>query len=240
MHNLTLSEPELQRLLKVFGYLVVVIWAICVGATWLFTGGEFTWGSVLKALPLAITISGFAFALLYGASWKNAWLAHKLGRPTIHGAWCGTLISDYEAGSGVELHIPIVFVIRQTYLSLSVLSYTPGGQVGKSTLEGLVQDARSGETFLRYVFELSRLYRNENKITKGTGELRLENNASVLRGYYWTSTPTHGEIRLKRMTRDCEDMDNFDMACKRWPNDLAKSAIQVPIDTETYRVSRSS
>jgi hypothetical protein len=236
MHNLTLSEPELQRLLRVFGYVVVTVWAVCVGATALFTQDSIDLMKVAKTLPLAVTISGFVFALLYGASWKNDRLSSWLKRPAVHGAWCGTLISDYKVKRGVELHIPIVFVIRQTYLSLSVQSYTPGGQVGTSTLEALTQDSRTGETHLRYVFGLTRQYRNENKVTKGTGELRLESRASLLRGFYWTSTPTHGEIRLKRMTRDCEAIDNFEMALERWPDELAAAVKEVPVDRDAYTV----
>jgi hypothetical protein len=231
-----LTEPELQRVLKVFGYLVVIVWVICIGATALFTPEDIDWKAIAKALPMAITISGVVFALLYGASWKSERLAFWLKRPAVHGAWCGILVSDYKVKEGVELHIPIVFVIRQTYLSLSVQSYTPGGQVGTSTLEGIAQDSRTGETHLRYVFGLTRHYKNENKITKGTGELRLENQSSLLRGFYWTSTPTHGEIRLKRISRDCEEIDNFEMALERWPSELFSSAREVPIASAGYLV----
>jgi hypothetical protein len=239
MNNLTLSEPELRRLLKVFCYVVAVVWAICASVT-AFVGSEgIGAGVIVKSLPLAVTISGFVFAILYGTSWKYERLARLLKRPAVHGAWCGTLVSDYKVEEGVELHIPIVFVIRQTYLSLSVQSYTPGGQVGTSMLEGLVQDSRTGETQLRYLFGLTRHYKNENKITKGAGELRLENKSSVLRGAYWTSTPTHGEIRLKRMSRNGEDLDTFEMALERWPNDLASAAKELPVVPVGYQVLTS-
>lgn len=235
MHNLTLSEPELQRLLKVFCYLLALVWAICALGTALFISQDINASIVIKTLPSAVTASVLVFAFLYGVSWKNERLARWLKRPAVHGAWCGTLVSDYKTKQGVVLHIPIVFVIRQTYLSLSVQSYTPGGQVGTSTLEGLVQDARTGETHLRYLFGLTRHYNNENKITKGAGELRLENKSSVLRGSYWTSTPTHGEVQLKLMSRDCEDLDTFEMALARWPNVLANKVQEVPLVSEGYR-----
>jgi len=183
---------------------------------------------LLRALPLAVTVSGIAFAFLYGASWKYERLARWLNRPAVHGAWCGTLVSDYRAKNGVELHIPIVFVIRQTYLSLSVQSYTPT-QIGTSMLEGMVQDPRTGDARLRYVFELTRHYNNENKVTKGAGELRLQNKASTLKGFYWTSTPTHGEIRLKLMSRDCEEVDCFEVALDRWPTELAGAVKEIPL-----------
>lgn len=237
MHNLTLTKPELQRLLKVFCYVVAVVWMICAAGTAYFTSEDISASIVVKTLPTAVTVSGLVFAFLYGVSWKNERLARWLKRPAVHGAWCGTLVSDYKAKQGVQLHIPIVFVIRQTYLSLSVQSYTPGGQVGTSTLEGLVQDSRTGETHLRYLFGLTRHYNNENKITKGAGELRLENKSSVLRGAYWTSTPTHGEVRLKRMSRECKDLDTFEMALERWPNDLASKVKEVPIAPDGYRTS---
>lgn len=226
LHNLTLTEPELQRLLKVFSFLVAFVWALCVGGLALVSSEDLDFWQYLRAFPVAVTASGIAFAVLYGASWKYERLARWLKRPVVHGAWCGTLVSDYRAKDGVELHIPIVFVIRQTYLTLSVQSYTPN-QIGTSKLEGMVQDPRTGETRLRYVFELTRHYNNENKVTKGAGELRLQNQASALKGFYWTSTPTHGEIRLKHMSRDCEEVDCFEVALERWPTELAGAAKEV-------------
>lgn len=226
MHNLTLTKPELQRLLKVFCYLVAVVWGGYLGGKALITSTPVDLVELVRAFSMAVTVSGFTFALLYGASWKYETLGRWLQRPIVHGAWCGTLISDYKAKEGVELHIPIVFIIRQTYLTLSVQSYTPT-QIGASTLEALVQDARTGDTRLRYVFELTRSYKNENKLTKGAGELRLQNKASELRGFYWTSTPTHGELRLKLASRDCEEIDSFDVARARWPSLIGERATEV-------------
>lgn len=226
MHNLTLTGPELQRLLKVFCFLVAGVWAAYVGANMLLAAHPLDLVEIVRAFSMAVTVSGFAFALLYSASWKYERLGRWLKRPLVHGVWCGTLVSDYKAKEGVELHIPIVFVIRQTYLSLSVQSYTPT-QLGTSTLEALVQDARNGDTRLRYVFELTRLYKNENKVTKGAGELRLQNKASELRGFYWTSTPTHGELRLQLASRNCEEIDCFEAALARWPKLLSKNAKEV-------------
>lgn len=226
VHNLTLTEPELQRLLKVFCFLVAGVWATYLGGKTLVAPVPPDLVEVVRAFFMAVTVSGVAFAFLYGASWKYELLGRWLKRPLVHGAWCGTLVSDYKAKEGVELHIPIVFIIRQTYLSLSVQSYTPT-QLGTSTLEALVQDARNGDTRLRYVFELTRLYKNENKVTKGSGELRLQNKASELRGFYWTSTPTHGELRLQLASRDCEEVDCFEAALARWPAVLSENAKEV-------------
>lgn len=226
MHNLTLTEPELQRLLKVFCFLVGGVWAAYLGGTTLVTSDRPDLVDAARAFFMAVTVSGVSFAFVYGASWKYDRLGRWLGRPLVHGAWCGTLISDYKTKEGVEMHIPIVFVIRQTYLSLSVQSYTPA-QLGTSTLEALVQDTRTGDTRLRYVFELTRLYKNENKVTKGSGELRLQNKATELRGFYWTSTPTNGELRLELASRECEDVDCFEAALARWPSMLSKNTEEV-------------
>jgi hypothetical protein len=228
MHNLTVTELELRRLLAFFAYMVGVVCAIWIAVVLLVSTQAPGLVDFVRAFFGAVAVSTFALPFLYGASWRWNVLGTWLGRPPVHGVWCGTLISDYKSKEGVELHVPIVFVIRQTYLSLSLKSYTPD-QLGTSDLEGLVHDQRSGETRLRYMFGLERLYKNENKLTKGAGELRLHTGATALHGFYWTSTPTHGELRLKFVSRECEDVDSFEVARQRWPRDLAADSKELAV-----------
>lgn len=228
MHNLTLTISELKALIRVSAYVSILLGAVIAGITFLARGG-FGFGDFYRAFSTAIAVAVLIVGALHKASWKYDSVARWMGRPVVHGVWCGTLTSDFKAKSGVFLKIPIVFVIRQTYLSLNVQSFTPG-QIGTSVLEALVQDSRNGDTRLRYVFELTRLFNNENKVTKGSGEMRLQNRNSTLHGFYWTSTPTHGEIRLKRMSRDCEEVDCFDVALEKWPEQLAGGVREVPIE----------
>lgn len=228
MNNLSMTEPELQRLLKVFFYLTLIVWLGVGALMWGLGSGEFDIILVFRSLSPALFISGVIYALVYQASWKYAWIAKLMNRPIVHGVWCGELVSDYKASEGMAMHVPIVFIIRQTYLSLSVQTFTPT-QIGSSTLEGLVQDARTRDTRLRYVFKLEREFRHENKLTKGSGELRLQNQATELRGNYWTSTPTHGELRLTLVSRDCEDVDSFAMAVKRWPDKIELVPRTIPL-----------
>ena len=111
-------------------------------------------------------------------------------RPIVHGVWRGTLRSDFRQSDKAQLEIPIIFVIRQTYLTISIESFTKS-QEGESKLEALIQNGRTEATRLCYVFELRRQYQGENKLTTGSGELRLIDNSTRLRGHYWTNTPTH-------------------------------------------------
>jgi hypothetical protein len=126
------------------------------------------------------------------------------------------LLSDYKRSKENPLEIPIIFVIRQTYLTLSIESFTRS-QEGESKLEALIRNTRTESTRLSYVFELKRYYGSENKLTIGAGQLRLQDNNVVLRGSYWTNTPTHGELKLKLMSRDCNGIDCYEVAERLYP-----------------------
>ncbi|AMO23633.1 hypothetical protein GCM10027034_38170 [Ramlibacter solisilvae] len=227
MHNLTLTISELKQLLRISWYVTLALGAVILGVIWL-AQGTVGLGDGFRAFSTAVAISLLIVGGVHQASWKREWLARWIDRPVVHGVWCGTLTSDYKATSGIQMKIPIVFVIRQTYLSLSVQSFTRA-IIGTSKLEGIVQDARNLDTRLRYVFEMTRLFNNENKVTKGSGELRLQNRSTVLHGFYWTSTPTHGELRLKLVSRDCEEVDCFEVALEKWPDQLSGGVAEVPV-----------
>lgn len=227
MHNLTLTISELKQLLRISWYVTLTLGAVILGVTWL-ARGTVGLGDGFRAFSTAVAVSLLIVGGVHQASWKHGWLARWIDRPVIHGVWCGTLTSDYKVTSGIQMKIPIVFVIRQTYLSLSVQSFTRA-IIGTSTLEGIVQDARNLDTRLSYVFEMTRLFNNENKVTKGSGELRLQNRSTVLHGFYWTSTPTHGELRLKLVSRDCEEVDCFEVALEKWPDQLSDGVVEVPV-----------
>ena len=215
MNNLSLTLTEFQRLLKVFATLTVLAWALIFFIQWQLMGADpLTAG--WRSFTAALTIATVAFGVFYKLAWKSPRIARWMGRPMVHGVWRGTLLSDYKTDKDNPLDISIFFVIRQTYLTLSLESFTESQQ-GESKLEALIRNARTEATKLSYVFELRRQFRGENKLTVGAGELRLQNDNTVLSGFYWTNTPTHGELKLKLMSRDCDGVDCYEVAEKRWP-----------------------
>jgi len=149
-------------------------------------------------------------------AWKWSWVAHLMHRSVVHGVWAGNLQSDFknEGNSGVDL--PIIFVIRQTYLTLSVRSLTQR-QRGTSSLEVLVHDEKTQDTHLSYVFKLDQPWVPRGKYGYGAGELQLEAGGTILRGVYWTDSPTHGTLRLKHVSTDVEGISCFEDAEQKFP-----------------------
>lgn len=216
---MSLTITEFARFLKVFVWLTALIWLVSFIVQWHFLGAEViaaVWRSFTLALSVAIVLFGFFSRL----NWSSSQLARWMRRPTVHGVWLGALHSSYRpAGSSPLPDIPIVLVIRQTYLSLSIVSFTEK-QDGESKLEAIVQDAKTDATRLHYIYELRRLYEGENKLTTGAGELKLLESGKRLKGHYWTNSPTHGDLDLKLVSRNCTEVDCFEIAARRWPSRL--------------------
>lgn len=211
MASLTLTGVELSRLTKVFAVTALVLTAAIALFRWGSLGhplGE----AVLQSVFLAITLTGLLFAGFYRFGWRLGPLAKWMGRSDLRGVWLGHLSSSYFKNGQP---IPIVFVIRQTYLDISICSYTEK-QRGQSTFEALIQNDRHVVTVLAYIYELQRHYPGAQERVKGTGEVELL-GSDKLRGFYWTNSPTHGSISLQRKSTECEDIQEFGDAIKKWP-----------------------
>jgi len=221
MNNLSLTEAELQRLLKVYFSLVLAV-AICLYFVLVLLGYE-TLTAAWRAVSYGLTGITFLFGVFFKLAWRSPRIARWMRRPIVHGVWRGTLSSDFHQENKSPLQIPIIFVIRQTYLTISIESFTKS-QEGESKLEALIQNSRTEATRLCYVFELKRLYQGENKLTTGAGDLRLINNCMLLRGHYWTNSPTFGELQLELISRECAGVDCYEVAERKWPLTSAQNS----------------
>ena len=211
MSSLTLTGVELTRLKKAFAAIAIALTAIISLFRWKCLGhdiGAAAWQSVF----LSLTVTGFLFAAFYKFGWRLGSLAKWMGRPDLSGVWLGLLSSSYFRNGHP---IPIVFVIHQTYLDISICSYTEG-QRGQSTFEALIQNDRHQITVLAYIYELEKRYPGAQERVKGTGEVELR-GTDRLQGFYWTNSPTHGSISLQRKATDCADIQTFEDVTKRWP-----------------------
>nr|WP_298165714.1 hypothetical protein [uncultured Pseudomonas sp.] len=223
MNNLSLTQAELHRLMKVYFWLVASLTAFFYLIQLPLGYEMFTaaWRSVTYGLTCTTILLGAFFKL----AWRSPRISHWMRRPIVHGVWRGTLRSDFRQDDKAPLEIPIIFVIRQTYLTISIESFTKY-QEGESKLEALIQNGRTEATRLCYVFELRRQYQGENKLTTGSGELRLIDNSTRLRGHYWTNTPTHGDLELELVSRNCEGVNCFEVAERNWPPEIKDSRSQ--------------
>jgi hypothetical protein len=212
MIPLSITSSDLTRLAKT---------SAAVATLAAFSVVFLRWDS-FHSSPLSVLLSAFSFALaaptgvILAASklkWKYRWLSKLMSRRMVHGLWWGELRSDYVKTPGDPSlpPIPIAFVIKQTYLTLSIRSYT-AALPGASVLESLHGQTRSDDANLRYAFGMTRWANAEKKATLGYGDLVLGGGDRELRGDYWTNSPSTGSIRLALLTRDCDEIHSFEDA----------------------------
>ncbi|MEQ5127752.1 hypothetical protein ABN225_13230 [Providencia alcalifaciens] len=213
MNYISLTSAEFERLLKVFGCLLGGLGLIIFLVQWhIFNTPIFS--AVWKAFSVSLMLCIFLFGVFTKLAWRWEKLAKWMNRPLVHGIWKGELKSDFNSINGERLVVPIIFVIKQTYLTLSIQSFT-ARQDGESRLEALLRSSKTDVTRLCYVFELRKLFSGANSLTSGAGELKLAGDQLSLNGTYWTNTPTHGDISLTLISRNCKDISSYQDAQKR-------------------------
>jgi len=216
MENLTLTSQELRRITTAFA---VVFALLLVGASLieLGLGASLSPSSVMHAASGSLSVTTVLFWAFCRWAWRFGPFPKLLRRPVIRGVWIGHLSSDYgRTETEQPLRKPIVFVVRQTYLTLSIQSLTDK-QVGESKVEALLRNERTETIRLAYVFELKNEYAGTRNLVNGAGDLQLLSNNAVLHGAYWTSSPTHGTLRLRRVSAESSGVDRFEDALRKWP-----------------------
>lgn len=213
MNHVSLTTHEIRRLIMISSIAAIAV-TLMILALRLEALKASPVPTVLQSVSGAVTIVGIAIAWLSAIRWTSDKLAWVMGRAVVHGVWRGSIWTNYGLRDEASARkIEIVFVIQQTYLALSISSYT-GSQDGESVIEAMLKSAKTDATQLRYVFQLHRQYAGENKLTSGAGELKLLENGTRLKGHYFTDSPTQGDIDLTRFDRDCTGIDSFEAATK--------------------------
>ncbi|MGE4069826.1 MAG: hypothetical protein AB7E72_01470 [Lysobacterales bacterium] len=217
MNLVSLTTGEVKRLVTIFALLSIVLAAIVAFVILSLRGEDLNdhlFATGFQAVSGGVTIATVCFAILAKQTWQWKFLAKVLDRPIVHGVWHGKIWTNHGVQVGSSPRpIEIVLVIQQTYLALSIVSFTPA-QEGESVIEAMLRNAKTDATRLCYVYELRRRYQSENRLTLGSGELKLVESRERLRGHYFTNSPTEGEIDLRLITRDCQGIDSFDSAMK--------------------------
>ncbi|PPU21903.1 hypothetical protein [Xanthomonas arboricola] len=212
MRSVTASFPEIRRLLRIAGYAALGLTA-AIATGLVYCGGKEWPDALLKASSWSILLITGAVNFLAEKRWIYPILARLTKRPLVHGLWVGHLTSDYGVRDGKPPLDPIqiFFVIRQSYLHISIESHTKTQQ-SYSTIEHLEKNEKTDNFHLEYVFEMVRTAHSENKITTGFGKLRLLDKGQAMSGDYWTNSPTQGQLMVNLVTRDCEEVNSFESA----------------------------
>jgi hypothetical protein len=224
MENVTLTRDELVRLLKAFAVIVFGLGIVVAGMMTNWFQNNLLSG-LGRGLSTSLSTGSVVFYVFYRWAWRWGWLARLMKKPLVFGVWIGVLRSDF-GGNDAPVELPIVFVIRQNYLSIHISSFTQK-QDGESRVEVLITNGRSEVTVLAYVFELTQPYAGATKRTSGAGELKLQGNGTELNGTYWTNSPTHGSLALKKISQKIEGIEKFQDAYVKWTEKFPNAASKV-------------
>lgn len=215
--NLTLTSQQFKLQLKLFSGIVLLISVICFITS---SSQDKILIVVWRSFSTAIMFATILFSAFYQWIWRLGPIAQWLGKPVIGGVWIGKIASDYQrTPEQPRMEKPIVFVIRQTFLTLTIQSFTDY-QIGVSKVEAILLEPKTNVTRLSYVFELENEYSGPSTVVNGAGILKLLSSDKILKGDYWTNTPTHGTLKLKNISsgsRAISEIKEFKDALKRWP-----------------------
>lgn len=213
MANVSLSTEELKKALRIVSFTTIVIGCV-VGALRHFFGKTDGTQALIYGLMSGVGWAGWMSVWAFRRPWTSERLARLIGRPIIHGVWFGHLDTNYGADDpAASTRIPIAFVIKQTFLGYSLLSYTER-QDSVTLTESLDVDEKHSTVHLRYMYRFQIMKANERKQTTGAGELKLVEGGTRLTGHYLTDSPTQGSANLVLVQRNCEGIDTFKAAQK--------------------------
>lgn len=208
MSFIVLKISELRIVLTVFFIVLVLILALYYLASILlnYQGINFEF-SLFKALSLALSLSvPIIIFLAKSIPWKYPLLSNLFGKPSVHGLWEGTLISNFKKNGVLVPPIKIYFYVKQTYFAISLKAFT-SSVTSNSTVAGVTHNSFDHSSTLFYNYELQRPL--ENRITRGSANLQITENSSKLEGIYWTSMGVIGKIELQLIDRNCKKIDSY-------------------------------
>jgi hypothetical protein len=167
---------------------------------------------ILRAASFAWSIVSILWWLFLKWGWQYWPSTLLFHRPSLNGTWLGTLQSDYQE-DGIQVQPkPFCIVVRQTFLSIHIKSYTTTS-LGVSYAEALILNKEIGERTLAYLYRQDSSRIRGNKSQLGDAELRIVLSiVNRLEGRYWTDSKTQGEVSLKFVSE--KHVDSFDDAIK--------------------------
>lgn len=155
-----------------------------------------------KKIPQAISIYVLLGIIFTKFIWRwpilQGWL---IKIPDLQGTWIGELKSDWinpETQKGID-PIPIVLVIKQTFLSLRVTLLTKESSSYSTTAD--INAVTGGEELYlvyNYTNRPKATIRDRSAIHDGAATLKIIRTPKrLLEGEYWTSRKTRGELVVK-------------------------------------------
>lgn len=182
---------------QIFTFLI--IWAVVILVTKVYSTIDL-WTAV-KQIPQAISIYAIIGVLFTKWIWRwnllQGWL---IKIPDLQGTWRGELKSDWinpETGKGID-PIPVVLVIRQTFLTIKCTLMTKESTSYSTTADiNVVPNGEDLYLTYNYTNRPKATIRDRSAIHDGASILKIIQKPNrCLEGEYWTSRKTRGDMTL--------------------------------------------
>jgi SMODS-associating 2TM, beta-strand rich effector domain len=184
--------------LRLAAYLVTGIWFLALLVTGVHLSG--VWTRVVTSAPLIVLI---LFAIFDNWLWHFRWIRRVVHRPLLAGTWKGQLVSLRTSAAGTEEShtLPVLLVIRQTYLTLSITMISAESK--SRSIGALLQRNTNDDftTFYHYDNVPALEYRHESPRHAGSATLDIAGlTPTSLNGEYWTDRRSRGHFKVNKIS----------------------------------------
>lgn len=186
MNEVNCMNERIKKLIKPLVLIAAAIFAIC----W-FIKKPGSFGDYSSYIGYAI--SGVSILFVVYEKWL--WRFIPWNRPPVFNEQYDGSISYEFNGQKSEKELTIY--VKQTWLSVEITTRT---DINTSyTITGvIVQEHRADVLYYTYVTDPSALHERENPTQRGTCRMVLNGDMDNLKGKYWTSSCTVGDIEWRK------------------------------------------
>jgi hypothetical protein len=171
--------------------------------------------SPLKLTSIIVFIAATIFVAMFNYCWRWFWkkipILAKLIYPDLHGTWTGVLQTTWKDPKTGLTPGPIETTvwIRQSLLSISIRQQTKES-VSWSTREFPSVQPESDRYFLWYSYD-NKPHANVSSVSSDhegvcSLEINLQHSREALRGQYYTSRKTSGNLQITRKSRSIKTL----------------------------------
>lgn len=160
----------------------------------------------IKRVPDAVMYTGIFYLIFSRLLWQlkilHPWLVPY---PNIQGTWVGTLESTWinpKTGKRIA-PIPVQFCIKQDFESLRISMFTKESSSFSQAARFVDESDKSLSLSYTYSNKPEAKVRDRSEIHDGAAYIRIiDNDNMILKGEYWTSRKTTGDINIKKVSRN--------------------------------------
>lgn len=207
-----MKKEEVNRIIQaslIFGFVLLLSYAYFCKV------GLFSF-ETLKFIPSTLGIITFSWGLYFSFLWKWKFFRHILYKENLNGTWLGTYTST-NFTTNEQYKGKIAIVIRQKFLNVNVQSFTEN-YINYSFGEAVKYHSESELLELIYLYSQSPLNPTDDRIRKGTSELKLqiELGEYKLFGDFWTNHNSKGSLEFERTSKKhCTSYKEANKLCNK-------------------------